>query len=152
NGTLYPAGWQSPDIVGERALRRRHSIYAALDGDEDRLSHLHSAEESHLASIGRLAEARERVFIFLVGFNTSHRDTAVELRAMQDAVGLGPEDLAIECYWDGHDAGFYLDAARIWFWATGASQVAGQRGLRRVLNVVGDRPVYVISYSRGASV
>lgn len=152
NGVMYPPGWRSPTVVGERAVRRGHSIYAALNGDEDRLRVVHSAEDAHLGTIARLARERSRVFVFLVGFNTDHRSTAVELRAMQDAVGLGPDDLAVEFYWDGHDAGFYADAARIWFWGAGSSQVAGQRGLRRVLNAVGDRPVVLVSYSRGASV
>lgn len=152
NGVMYPPGWRSPAVVGERAVRRRHSIHAAVNGDEAKLALVQSAEERHLASIARLAGERARVFVFLVGFNTSHASTAVELRAMQDAVGLGPDDLAVEFYWDGHDAGFYADAARIWFWGAGSSQVAGQRGLRRVLNAVGDRPIVLVSYSRGASV
>lgn len=152
NGVMYPPGWRSPEVVGERGVERGHSIYAAVNGDEARLQRIHSAEEAHLASIARLARERARVFVFLVGFNTDHRSTAVELRAMQDAIGLGPDDLAVEFYWDGHDARFYLDAARIWFWGAGSSQVTGQRGLRRVLNAVGDRPVVIVSYSRGASV
>lgn len=152
NGVMYPPGWRSPRVVGERSVRRNHSIYAAVDGDESRLRLVHSAENAHLTAISTLAQQRKRVFVFLVGFNTSHGDTAVELRAMQDAVGLGPDDLAVEFYWDGHDARFYLDAGRIWFWGAGSSQVTGQRGLRRVLNAVGDRPVVLVSYSRGASV
>lgn len=152
NGVMYPPGWRSPAVVGQRAVERGHSIYAALNGDEPKLEVVHSAEEAHLASITRLARERSRVFVFLVGFNTSHASTAVELRAMQDAIGPGPDDLAIEFYWDGHDAGFYADAARIWFWGAGSSQVAGQRGLRRVLNAIGDKPVVLVSYSRGASV
>lgn len=152
NGVMYPPGWRSSAVVGERAIGRGHSIHAAINGDEEKLKDVHSAEDAHLASIARLARERARVFVFLVGFNTNHRNTAVELRAMQDAAGLGSGDLAIEFYWDGHDAGFYLDAARIWFWGAGSSQVTGQRGLRRVLNAVGDRPVVLVSYSRGASV
>lgn len=152
NGVMYPSGWRSSAVVGERAVRRRHSIHAALNGDETRLQAVRSAEEAHLGAIARLARERTRVFVFLVGFNTSHGDTAVELRAMQDSVGLTRDDLAVEFYWDGHDARFYLDAARIWFWGSASSQVTGQRGLRRVLNAIGDRPVVLVSYSRGASV
>lgn len=152
NGVMYPPGWRSPEVVGERAVRRGHSIHAAVNGDEARLREIRLAEEEHLASIARLAGAKARVFVFLVGFNTNHASTAVELRAMQDAVGLGSDELAVEFYWDGHDASFYVDAAGIWFPAVGSSQVTGQRGLRRVLNAVGDRPVVLVSYSRGASV
>ncbi|MDI6623088.1 MAG: hypothetical protein QME55_00020 [Brevundimonas sp.] len=151
NGVMFPPGWRSPAVVGEHAVRSRHSIHAAVNGNETKLDRIRSAEDLHLASIARLAGERSRVFVFLVGFNTSHA-TAVELRAMQDAIGLGPDDLAIEFYWDGHDAAVYADAARIWFWGAGSSQVTGQRGLRRVLNAVGDKPVVLVSYSRGASV
>ena len=152
NGTLFPPNWRSDDVVGERLVRRRHSIYAAINGDKDRLDALHGAELAHLSQISELAADRARVFVFLVGFNTNQRNTAVELRAMQDRIGLTEHDLAIEFYWDGHDAGLGIDAARIWFWGTGSSQVAGQRGLRRVLNAVGDREIIIVSYSRGASV
>ncbi|MFN9111250.1 MAG: hypothetical protein ACK5XN_14405, partial [Bacteroidota bacterium] len=73
---------------------------------------------------------------------------------MQDALEISPDDLAIRFFWDGHDARFVIDAARIWFWGTGSSQVAGQHGLRRVINAVSapDREVVIVSYSRGASV
>lgn len=58
----------------------------------------------------------------------------------------------MQFYWDGHDARAVVDAGVIWFWGTGSSQVAGQGGLRRVIQATGPAEVVIMSYSRGASV
>lgn len=152
NGTLYPANWRSPDIVGERALRSRHSIYAATALNPDKRARVEAEEIEQLAALTQLASTRHRAFVFLVGFNTDQASTAVELRAMQDVIGPSAQDIVIEFYWDGYNAAFGLDAARIWFWGAASSQVVGERGLRRVLNALGDREIVIVSYSRGASV
>jgi len=152
NGTLYPRHWRSSEIVGETSFLRSHSLYAAVAGDPSRRARIDREEDAYLAEIRTLAADAERAFVFLVGFNTDQQSTAVQLRAMQDVIGLTSRDIAVDFYWDGYSAAFGVDAARIWFWGSGSSQVAGQRGLRRVLNALGDREIYIVSYSRGASV
>lgn len=158
NGAFYPPGWTDETFIGRRAVERRHSLYAALADDPAARARVREAETRWLAELRTMAEGqsqgreRGRAFIFLVGFNTSQKKSTPDLEAMRDAIALRPDDLSIQFFWDGHDARAVVDAARIWFWGSGSSQVAGQNGLRRVINALGDREVVIVSYSRGASV
>src|SRR5690606_17943217 len=61
-------------------------------------------------------------------------------------------DEIIQFYWDGLTSQSILGGAKIWFDATNYSQMAGEFGLRRILNVISNKEVYIISHSRGASV
>jgi hypothetical protein len=152
NGAFYPPGWTDEAFIGREAVERRHSMFAALADDPAARARVLEAEERWLADLRAMAQGRRRAFIFLVGFNTSQAKSTPDLEAMRDAIAMGPEDLSVQFFWDGHDARAVVDAARIWFWGSGSSQVAGQRGLRRVINAMGDREVVIVSYSRGASV
>jgi hypothetical protein len=150
NGTFYPPDWRTS--IGADEVRRAHSLYAAINNAEGLLAHVHDAEDRYLEDLRRLAEGRRRVFVLVLGFNTNHPNSAVELRAMQDAIGPRPDDLVIEFYWDGHHAPHHVGTPRIWFWGVPSSKVAGQRGLRRILNQLGDSEIIIVTFSRGAAV
>lgn len=154
NGTFYPPNWDRADVVGRRAVELNDSLFSALRDPIRQRQIILDPQETWLRELTGMSADKKRVFIFLVGFNTNQAASTPDLEAMQDAFEMSPDDLAIRFYWDGHDARFVVDAARIWFWGTGSSQVAGQHGLRRVINAVSapDREVVIVSYSRGASV
>lgn len=152
NGSFYPPEWTDEAFIGREVVERRHSLFAALARDPAARARVLEAEERWLAELRSMARGRRRAFVFLVGFNTSQSKSTPDLEAMRDAIAMRPDDLSIQFFWDGHDARAVVDAARIWFWGSGSSQVAGQRGLRRVINAMGDREVVIVSYSRGASV
>ena len=154
NGTFFPPNWADRDIVGRRAVELNHSLFSALRDPVLQRENILEPERAWLDELTGMSADKKRVFIFLVGFNTTQADSTPDLQAMQDAFEISPDDLSIRFFWDGHDARFVIDAARIWFWGTGSSQVAGQHGLRRLINAVSapDREVVIVSYSRGASV
>lgn len=61
-------------------------------------------------------------------------------------------DEIINFYWDGLVNESLFGAAKVWVSATTNSQMAGVFGLRRILNVIHNKDIYLISHSRGASV
>lgn len=60
-------------------------------------------------------------------------------------------DGVVRFYWDGL-TGSGFGGGNIWFNAAGYSQLAGSRGLRRILNEIAGKDVYLIGHSRGTSV
>lgn len=152
NGTFYPPDWAGADGMVRAELERRHSLFAAHAFDPTERARILAQEDRWLATLTAAASGKRRVFIFLVGFNTSQAKSTPDLEAMAQAIDLGPDDLAVQFFWDGHDARAVVDAAVIWFWGTGSSQVTGQRGLRRIIDAAGPAEVVIMSYSRGASV
>lgn len=152
NGDFYPPGWADDAVVGRAAVEREHSVMAATRDDPAARAFIAAQETRWLTELQQAASGKKRVFIFLVGFNTSQSKSTPDLEAMARAIDLKPDDLAVQFFWDGHDARAVVDAAVIWFWGTGSSQVAGQRRLRRVINAAGPAEVVIVSYSRGASV
>jgi hypothetical protein len=152
NGTFYPPQWSDNSVIGRDAVKRQHSLFAATRTNPKSRDLIQRAEARWLGDLSQSAQQKRRVFIFLVGFNTNQAKSTPDLEAMRKAIAMTPEDLTIRFYWDGHNAKVYVDTAGIWFMGSGSSQVVGQRALRRVINAMGDRDIFIVSYSRGASV
>jgi hypothetical protein len=148
NGTFYPDGWRSyadgkrlkADSLLNEAVRK-----PALDG-------LVAREEARqLADIEAFARSKKRIFILIHGFNSTVEDSEPPFDTIEAQLDLGPDDGVIRFNWDGL-TGKLLGAGKIWFYATATSQLAGSRGLRRVLARIEGKQIYLISHSRGASV
>ncbi len=165
NGSFYPSGWCSylakpkvcaaipikpPKRLAGDSLYNNADARWARDGATFRA--LIDADQSRqLAALAEFVRGKHRVFILVHGFN-NHVDTITPpFRAIEDRLDLQPEDTVIRFYWDGLTAKG-LGALKIWFPAAGYSQLAGSRGLRKVLEQLDDKEVYLISHSRGASV
>lgn len=155
NGTFYPDRWTMPDVVGESAVRRRHSVLNALSTDPlpHRRAALRAFETSWLDDIERRLAGKRRVFVLVHGFNDPEASATNSYWMIENNLDLRSDDAVVEFFWDGLDAeGTKLGAGRIWFWAAGYSQVAGSRGLRQILNRINHAEIFLISHSRGASV
>jgi hypothetical protein len=148
NGTFYPDGWRSyadgkrlkADSLLNEAVRK-----PALDG-------LVAREEARqLADIEAFGRSKKRIFILIHGFNSTVEDSEPPFDTIEAQLDLGPDDGVIRFNWDGL-TGKLLGAGKIWFYATATSQLAGSRGLRRVLARIEGKQIYLISHSRGASV
>ena len=155
NGTFYPSGWTSPAVLGRTRLGDGHSILNGVARDED--ATLRNAvlanEAAWLQSLHAAFAGKRRVFILIHGFNLTEPGATASFAAIQDSIVLTPDDALVEFFWDGlSDEGSMLGGGRIWFWAAGYSQVAGSRGLRRILDQIEGADVYLLSHSRGASV
>jgi len=110
NGTFYPPDWPGPNGTVRAGVERRHSLFAAHAFDPAERARILAEEDRWLATLTTTAQGKRRVFIFLVGFNTSQAKSTPDLEAMARAVALGPDDLAVQFYWDGHDTRAVLDA------------------------------------------
>lgn len=159
NGTFFPDDWRNDAVIGEGNFKRADSLLNAVAGDitPARRQALHEYEARWLATVSRTVAGKSRVFILIHGFNDPAESARESYALIREQLDLRADDAVIEFYWDGlktwggpvrRTAG----SARIWFWATAYSQVGGSRGLRRILSVIHDADVYLISHSRGASV
>lgn len=159
NGTFFPDDWRSEDVIGETRFRDADSLLnaVAIDAREGQRRALHAYEARWLDTFDAAVEGRKRVFVLIHGFNDEAGSARRSYALVQDNLDLRPEDVVVEFYWDGLTSWGgplrkMVGSGRIWFWATGYSQVAGSRGLRRLLSRIENADVYLISHSRGASV
>jgi hypothetical protein len=85
------------------------------------------------------------------GYNNKVSEAEPVYRMIEQRLDLRPNDGIVRFYWDGL-TGTGIGGGKIWFNATGYSQLAGSRGLRRILEQFADRDIYLIGHSRGTSV
>lgn len=87
------------------------------------------------------------------GFNSTAKKSTQNYELAQKFMNINTKtDEIIQFYWDGLTSQYILGGVKIWFDVTNYSQMAGEFGLRRILNVIKNKEVYIISHSRGASV
>lgn len=125
-----------------KTLALRQGSLAALQESEDMILH----------TLASFIKSRERVFILVHGYNTSEDEAKEAYDMIVDRLRLKPTDGIISFHWDGLVAGRKIGAGKIWFNAAGYSQLAGTKGLRRILNTAEKKNIVIISHSRGASV
>jgi hypothetical protein len=148
NGSFYPDGWRSYTDKGK--LKGDSLLNEAVRKPE--LGPVLAREEARqLDDIAAFARDKKRIFILIHGFNSRIKDSEPPFDTIEAQLDLGPEDGVIRFNWDGL-TGELLGAGKIWFYATATSQLAGSRGLRRVLARIAGKQIYLISHSRGASV
>lgn len=159
NGTFFPDDWRSGDVIGEQRFKQADSLLnaVAIDARASQRAALHAYEDQWLRTVDQTVEGRSRVFILIHGFNDAAPSARESYALIRDNLDVRPDDAVIEFYWDGLTTWGgplrrMVGSGRIWFWATGYSQVAGSRGLRRILSTIENADVYIISHSRGASV
>lgn len=148
DGTFYPKGWQT--LFGEPPRRGGYSLMS-IARQRGLEASLRRAEDQALDTISTFIRSKQRVFILIHGFNNDQRAAEGAYSKIQDAIAFEPGDGVISFFWDGLVASG-PGPAKIWFPATGYSQLAGQNALRRILNRTVDKTVVIIAHSRGASV
>ena len=149
NGSFFPENWEG--IYGEHARKGAYSLntLAIRKGIKNSLI---KSELEILDSIKNTAAKYKRIIILVHGYNNNESQANMSFKKIQKIISKNSDaDLFLEFYWDGlvaHNA----SSVKIWFNATGYSQLAGEFGLRRVLNTMKNKEVVIISHSRGASV
>ena len=157
NGTFYPNDWRDRCGVACTKIKRGFSLLTTSLTAADYRAHIVADEKRQLALIADYAAVHPRLFILIHGFNTDEEDARESYRRIRDRVALNPGDGVIEFFWDGlvklpSKNAFSLAPLAFWSKATGNSQTAGSRGLRRILAIANNRDIFLISHSRGASV
>ena len=166
NGSFYPSGWcayllkpsqcardpiKPPGRLPKASLLNLANSRWAKGGGAAFRGRIDDDEVRQLDAISAFAASKDRVYILVHGFNSTVAETDPSFQAVEDRLAIGPRDGVIRFYWDGL-TGSGLGALKIWFNAAGYSQVAGARGLRRVLNRLQGKNIYLIAHSRGAAV
>ncbi|MGY4395124.1 hypothetical protein ACVWZA_000285 [Sphingomonas sp. UYAg733] len=161
NGSFYPTGWcgyfgsraqpcdtwrgprrwKAASLLGETYLQPNPGFRALIESDEKR----------QLAQLRAFAGGKKRIFILVHGYNNSVAEADPPFNEIKAMLDLRPDDGVLRFYWDGL-TGKGIFGAKIWFNAVGNSQLAGSRGLRRVLDQFHGQEIYLIAHSRGASV
>ena len=153
NGNFYPDNWRktygSPPSNGKRDAYSLMKI-AADKGITDELT---GFEVKKLREFKERVKTKKRVFVFVHGFNANNEEVNESYGYIQKLIKVNAkDDEIVRFYWDGLWTSNPFAGAKIWFTATSFSQMAGEFGLRRVLNTISNKDVYIISHSRGASV
>lgn len=148
NGTFYPDGW--PSIASSKLIEKRGSLLNAI-ADPSGRERIDASQQAQLAALKGLVEGKKRVVIITHGYNISPDAAGHAFDLVEQRIAWQPGDVLIRVYWDG-SRGKRGGEAPIWFASTAASQLAGSRGLRPILNLLRDQDVFLISHSRGASV
>lgn len=112
-----------------------------------------NAENEHLSDFANRIKHKNRIIIFVHGINNSYLESLSNYNIAKSLMDLNvKKDEVVNFYWDGLKTNNIFGAAKVWVSATTNSQLAGENGLRRLLNTIKNKDVYIISHSRGASV
>ena len=153
NGNFFPNQWK--DKFGnpsKNATRKEYSLMkiATESGFEEELTKF---ETTQLKGFSDRIKNKKRIIIFVHGINNDYMTSLVNYNKARSLMDVDlQKDEIVNFYWDGLKTSSIFGAAKVWISATTNSQLAGEFGLRRILNSIKNKEVYIISHSREASV
>lgn len=156
NGTFYPNEWEekygTPCKIN--CWRKHYSLIAnANSKGKDSIQYLATEEDRIIGNFENKLNASDRIFILVHGYNNDASLSKRNYARIKEIIELKESDAVIEFFWDGLiSKSSVAGDAKIWFKATGYSQLAGAEGLRDILNSVSNKEIFIITHSRGASV
>jgi len=153
NGNFYPDNWKKTyGAPTNRAAKQPFSLMK-IASDKNSGEQLMAFERSTMLRLSKRVANKKRVFILVHGFNADAESVVKQYEYIASHIITDPKnDEIIRFYWDGLKSTSPFRSAKNWFSAASFSQMAGEFGLRRILNNMADKDVYLISHSRGASV
>jgi len=148
NGNFYPDNWRTE--IGPQKRKSSLFLTAQANGDLDKLRNF---ETKKLAEYRKNVSDKKRVFIFVHGYNNDAKKAKRNYDLLRTKININQaSDEVIEFYWDGLVSKDPVGSSKIWFNAVGYSQMAGEWALRKIINQIYNKDIYIISHSRGASV
>lgn len=152
NGNFYPDNWMIDYGKPPKNADNKAFSLMKLATDEGKETNLLANEKSKIEQVAINAKNKERIFVFVHGFNTNYDKATKSYNAIKALLNTSSKDQIINFYWDGLVAQSMFGAGKIWFNAANNSQMAGEFGLRKLLSNFKEKEIYIISHSRGASV
>ncbi|MBP3943781.1 alpha/beta hydrolase [Sphingobacteriaceae bacterium WQ 2009] len=153
NGNFYPDNWRKAIGAPKSATAKQPFSLMKVASDKGANEVLQRFERQNMLQLSKRVANKKRVFIFIHGFNADAASTQEHYQYMANLIQVNAnQDEIIRFYWDGLKSNSPFRSAKNWFSAASFSQMAGEFGLRRILNNMADKDVYLISHSRGASV
>ena len=151
-GTLFPNGG-GPRGSGRSACGTSSTLLGEAERRPGLRALLAAERTRQLAAMRAFLSGKRRVFIFIHGFDNNQRDTELPYGMLAQRIAFEPGDAVILFHWDGFDGRMFGAAVHFWQAASTNSQMAGTRGLRPILDLVGpDQQAILISHSRGGTV
>lgn len=152
NGSFYPNDWNK--VYGNPPKNGRKNAYSLRKIAEEKslINNLDAFEESYLKRMSQHLKDKNRVFVLIHGFNARARNVTSDYEKIQQKLNLGKNDEVIQFYWDGLYTKNPFSGMKTWFNAADYSQFAGKFALRKLLNTMSNKHIYLISHSRGAAV
>ena len=153
NGNFYPNNWKKkfgdPPVNANRKEYSLMKIATEQQFDQD----LSKYENARLKEIAQRVKNKKRIIIFVHGIDNDYLSSLKNYNRAKSLMNINDsKDEVINFYWDGLVNQSLFGAAKVWISATTNSQMAGGFGLRRILNVMQNKEIYLVSHSRGASV
>jgi hypothetical protein len=151
-GSFFPERWR-PSRLGPGEVWHAGTLLAEAERRPALRALLASERRRQLASLRTFLAGKKRVFIFIHGFDYNQRDTELPYGILAERIAFEPGDALILFHWDGFDGRMIGAPIHFWQAASTNSQMAGTRGLRPVLDLIGpDQQAILISHSRGGTV
>lgn len=154
NGDFYPDRWESKYGEHPKNATKKNGAYSlnTLAIRQNLTKDLSSFRIETLNEIKEKFINNDRIFILIHGYNNSENKADLGFETIKSKIDFQEKDGIIEFYWDGLVANGPIGSFDIWFNASGYSQLAGERALRPILNLISNKNIILISHSRGASV
>lgn len=151
-GSLFPERWQ-PSRLGPFGVWTASTLLAEAERRPGLRALLATERTRQLAALRAFLAGKKRVFVFIHGFDNNQRDTERPYGMLAQRIAFEPGDALILFHWDGYDGRLPGAALHFWQGASTNSQMAGTRGLRPILDLVGpEQQAILISHSRGGTV
>lgn len=153
NGNFYPNQWLKQ--FGEPPKNANRTDYSLLKiaTEKNQQNSLTIYENRRLKDIANRVKNKKRIIIFIHGIDNDYLESLKNYNKAREYMNIDTsKDEVMNFYWDGLVNESLFGAAKVWISATTNSQMAGAFGLRRILNVIHNKDIYLISHSRGASV
>jgi Alpha/beta hydrolase of unknown function (DUF900) len=151
-GSFFPERWR-PSRLGPFEVWHAGTLLGEAERRPELRALLASERTRQLAALRAFLAGKKRVFVFIHGFDNNQRDTELPYGMLAQRIAFEPGDALILFHWDGFDGRMIGAPIHFWQAASTSSQMAGTRGLRPVLDLVGpDQQAILISHSRGGTV
>jgi hypothetical protein len=151
-GSFFPERWR-PSRLGPFEVWHAGTLLAEAERRPALRALLASERRRQLAALRSFLAGKKRVFVFIHGFDYNQRDTELPYGVLAERIAFEPGDALILFHWDGFDGRMIGAPIHFWQAASTNSQMAGTRGLRPVLDLIGpDQQAILISHSRGGTV
>ncbi|MEA3011805.1 MAG: hypothetical protein QOD42_350 [Sphingomonadales bacterium] len=151
-GSFFPERWR-PTRLGPFEVWHAGTLLAEAERRPALRALLVSERGRQLAMLRTFLAGKKRVFVFIHGFDNNQHDTERPYGMLRERIAFEPGDALILFHWDGFDGRMIGAPIHFWQAASTNSQMAGTRGLRPVLDLIGpDQQAILISHSRGGTV
>ncbi|HVQ10183.1 MAG TPA: alpha/beta hydrolase [Allosphingosinicella sp.] len=151
-GSFFPERWR-PSRLGPFEVWNAGTLLGEAERRPELRGLLASERRRQLAALRAFLAGKKRVFVFIHGFDNNQRDTELPYGMLAQRIAFEPGDALILFHWDGFDGRMIGAPIHFWQAASTNSQMAGTRGLRPVLDLIGpDQQAILISHSRGGTV